>query len=413
MKVLCVFTNKYPYTTVEPYLESEALYYNKFDKVYIFSLIVKKSEEKERRKTQDNIEVFPIRNDKVGYVIYGFRTLFNHDFKQEIKRLKKESKISVRKIITLLIYISRAHVDSRKICRLIGKKLNNCESIFYTYRFEFQPYTAFLVKQKLHLSNTRIVSRAHGYDLYEERSRGEYIPLRYFLLEQLYQVYPCSKAGEDYLKNKFPLWKDKIITKYLGTNDYGVEEYGYSKEPCIIVSCSNVVKIKRIDRIIDVLSIMRERNIEWVHFGDGPIEKEIKQLAKKQLDGKVKYRFMGRLSNSEILEYYRNNSITLFINLSDSEGLPVSIMEAMSFGIPCIATNVGGTAEIVINGYNGFLIGTGENDQSIANTIDTFISSSQKMQNQFRMNARETWDFNFNANRNYSNFTSELYYLAE
>lgn len=46
----------------------------------------------------------------------------------------------------------------------------------------------------------------------------------------------------------------------------------------------------------------------------------------------------------------------MFINVSSSEGLPVSIMEACSFGIPIIATNVGGTAEIVQAGVNGILL---------------------------------------------------------
>ena len=44
------------------------------------------------------------------------------------------------------------------------------------------------------------------------------------------------------------------------------------------------------------------------------------------------------------------------MNVSESEGIPVSIMEASSFGIPVIATNVGGVGEIVENGYNGLLL---------------------------------------------------------
>ena len=49
------------------------------------------------------------------------------------------------------------------------------------------------------------------------------------------------------------------------------------------------------------------------------------------------------------------NDFDLFVNMSLSEGIPVSIMEAISFGIPIIATNVGGNAEIV-NDETGVLI---------------------------------------------------------
>jgi len=49
------------------------------------------------------------------------------------------------------------------------------------------------------------------------------------------------------------------------------------------------------------------------------------------------------LPHNDVLNYYASNPVDVFINTSSSEGLPVSIMEAMSFGIPVIATNVGGT----------------------------------------------------------------------
>ena len=57
----------------------------------------------------------------------------------------------------------------------------------------------------------------------------------------------------------------------------------------------------------------------------------------------------GHLDNNEIFNMYKNNSYDYFITLSESEGLPVSIMEAISCGIPVIATAVGGITEIVIN----------------------------------------------------------------
>ena len=65
---------------------------------------------------------------------------------------------------------------------------------------------------------------------------------------------------------------------------------------------------------------------------------------------------MGAIQNVEVYKYYNEHCADLFINVSSSEGLPVSIMEAISFGIPVIATDVGGTGEIVKNGISGFLI---------------------------------------------------------
>lgn len=53
------------------------------------------------------------------------------------------------------------------------------------------------------------------------------------------------------------------------------------------------------------------------------------------------------LSHDQVMNYYKEHHFDVFINMSTNEGVPVSIMEAASFGIPIIATNVGGTSEIV------------------------------------------------------------------
>ena len=107
------------------------------------------------------------------------------------------------------------------------------------------------------------------------------------------------------------------------------------------------------------------------------------------------------------MEFYRNNAINLFINLSDSEGIPVSIMEAMSFGIPCIATNVGGTSEIVVNGINGYLIDD-EDDEYIAGKVDSIATMNAEGYRQLRDAARNTWEQKFNAKKNYRVFIEEI-----
>src|SRR5690606_35919751 len=83
--------------------------------------------------------------------------------------------------------------------------------------------------------------------------------------------------------------------------------------------------------------------IQWHHFGDGPqmslLEREKSEISIKNLT----ITLHGRVENSKIYDFYRYNPVDLFINLSSSEGIPVSIMEAISCGIPVVATNVGGT----------------------------------------------------------------------
>src|SRR5690606_27399675 len=93
-------------------------------------------------------------------------------------------------------------------------------------------------------------------------------------------------------------------------------------------------------------------------IGFGPMENELRELAKNKLGKKsnIQFEFTGRMNNPDLLEFYRKNPANVFINVSESEGIPVTIMEAMSFGIPVIATDVGGVREIVKSGANGILL---------------------------------------------------------
>ena len=80
------------------------------------------------------------------------------------------------------------------------------------------------------------------------------------------------------------------------------------------------------------------------------------QKIKNNKNKKLKIKLAGKISNSQLLEIYKNIPFDIFINVSENEGVPVSIMEAMSFGMIIIATAVGGTSEIVHNGKNGYLL---------------------------------------------------------
>jgi colanic acid/amylovoran biosynthesis glycosyltransferase len=53
------------------------------------------------------------------------------------------------------------------------------------------------------------------------------------------------------------------------------------------------------------------------------------------------------VDHAQVIDYYTTNHIALFLSLSSREGLPVSLMEAISCGIPLLATTVGGVSEVV------------------------------------------------------------------
>ena len=82
------------------------------------------------------------------------------------------------------------------------------------------------------------------------------------------------------------------------------------------------------------------------HLGGGDtinlIEKQLTNIGEN-----VEVCLKGQVSHADVLNWFENNSVDVFVNVSSSEGLPVSIMEAFSFGVPVVATKVGGIPEIV------------------------------------------------------------------
>jgi glycosyltransferase involved in cell wall biosynthesis len=169
-----------------------------------------------------------------------------------------------------------------------------------------------------------------------------------------------------------------------------------------LLSCSNMTPVKRVSLIIEALKHV-DIEINWTHIGTGKLRDEITN-AVKTLPHNVHVNLLGLLSNKEVLDYYRCNHVDLFINVSKSEGVPVSIMEAFSFGVPAAATNVGGTGEIVDDSV-GKLFDVNVSPQEIAETIKSFANSETF---QYRDNARNRWNERCNAEKNYIDFVCVL-----
>jgi len=113
------------------------------------------------------------------------------------------------------------------------------------------------------------------------------------------------------------------------------------------------------------------------------------------------------------MNFYQKESIDYFVNVSEHEGLPVSIMEAMSFGIPAIATNVGGTNEIVNDNKTGILLDKEFTNQDLTDAFVRLIKMDDKEYIQLRENCRIYWQNNFDARKNYNKFTNQLMNLSK
>lgn len=90
----------------------------------------------------------------------------------------------------------------------------------------------------------------------------------------------------------------------------------------------------------------------------------------------------------------------LFFNVSSMEGLPVSLMESISYGIPAVATNVGGTGEVVVNGITGTLLPPNPTPEEIRDTVVRFMDMPLSERGKLAQNCKRLWSDCFDASKN-------------
>ena len=167
--------------------------------------------------------------------------------------------------------------------------------------------------------------------------------------------------------------------------------------------------MKRVDLIADAVSIINRDDVVWYHFGDGV---EFKNLSRKVGSfseiQKRRMKLIGRIDNSDVKKFYYSSQPDLFINVSTSEGIPISVMEAQSYGIPTIVTDVGGEREIVTNNVNGFVIPKDITAEELAAYISDYMDMNETKKTEMSKACREAWNNRFNLNRNINTYLEEI-----
>jgi len=403
---LILIDNRFPYESGETFLESEIPFAVANTKNLFIIPLYAKDRSSNRIINIDNVQIINeiLSVGTLETLIGALRAFFAPIVWREFRYLVVEKKLSYKNLKKIINIYRLSWIKYLKAKKWIEQQKITGDTVIYSYWLDTGAVVASMLKTKL--NNAVAISRAHGFDLYLERNDG-YIPFQRYKLSQLDYVFPISEQGTNYLNEQYPKAFEKIITQRLGTNNHG-GRIADSDSLFQIASCSNLVALKRVDKILEALSKITDIKIEWHHFGDGSERTKLQELAINVLKSNVRFYFHGNVANAELMKWYKGHSIDIFINVSEAEGLPVSIMEAMSFGIPAIATNVGGTSEIVSDGINGSLLDKEFTVDELVNNIRQFYLMDIDKKNLYRKNARKTWETSFNAKRNYSLFYERL-----
>ena len=401
-KKLLVFTKHFPYnmgeTAAESYLETEIGYLaDAFDEVMVIAteapadrLPVQRLPENVRSASLGCVQT---KGEKAACLVVG---LTSADARAR-EAVAAEPILSARERAFQCYFAGKALRKWRKLVPvLVGA------GFIPTWVYSFWLYdTALMAVWAKHAYPcARAVARAHGYDLYRDRSGVGYLPCRELLLDKLDAVLPCSEDGAETLRREYPSFAGKVTRAYLGTRDLPDLSGEPKGDPFRVVSCSRAVPVKRLPLLRDAMAVLDAEGarILWTHYGDGP------DLAAVR-DGvagfsSVRAEFPGNVPNAELLGIYASRHIDLFVNASVSEGLPISIMEASGHGVPVVATDVGGTSEIVRDGASGALVPEGVDAAGLAVAIRYFYDMDSEVLAGYRRAARRSWVESFQTKEN-------------
>jgi len=357
-----------------------------------------------------DIGVYHCPTNKFSWALGCFKALFEPMFYRDVCRAFKKARSPFLAILQSIDYFGESESFAKQFKGVI--EAEGQPDIVYCYWH--RPALFGVLRTRKNYPGMKVVARAHGYDLFAERYQTGYIPYKQEADELLDRIYLACKAGLNYYNANYSVSDPpKSSVAYLGTDSSGVAAW-HESDTLRLISCSNMVEVKRIELIIDALAQIDDIKISWTHIGEGRMRESLERHAAEKLGKKsnITYEWTGQLSNSDVKRRIETGVYDYFITTTKTEGgVPVSIAEACSFGIPVIATAVGGIPEIV-GEDNGFLLSANPNAQEITDILRKAKAVDEETYRAMRVRSMKKWRENFCASENAQKFTRQLLELC-
>tara|TARA_B100001121_G_scaffold306279_1_gene325471 strand:+ start:742 stop:1884 length:1143 start_codon:yes stop_codon:yes gene_type:complete len=193
--------------------------------------------------------------------------------------------------------------------------------------------------------------------------------VRNFSIKKSDIVITPSQHLKDFILNLG--FKNKIETINNGVNIAIENGKIFTNDQINITIVSRLVTHKNIEKIIGAISDLNNPLIKLNIIGDGPEQNQLQSISLKS-DNKENIIFHGKLNRDDINNIFLNSDI--YIQASNYEGLPHSLLEAMSYGIPVLCTPVGECKELLGSGDRGYLLDLPVSKDNIKSKINEIVS---------------------------------------
>ena len=220
-----------------------------------------------------------------------------------------------------------------------------------------------------------------------ERTRRELLGAEYYLCGSEFVVKSLEYSGIDASScaichygvdaEKFRTLRSRVIS-----ND----------GPVRFIFIGGTNELKGIGYLLDAFLSMSSKDATLTVVGHVNLDADQLALYENRVN------FTGSVPHSEIPKYLDNADVMLFPSLGD--GFPLSAMEALSCGVPVVCSENTGTADVIVDGVNGFVI-PAQSQSALGDVITWFIENKNKIL-EMSINARKTaevctWDRYYEA----------------
>lgn len=246
-----------------------------------------------------------------------------------------------------------------KFIKMLIKNDFDIAHIHMSYKGSF--FRKYLIVKFSKLFKKKVILHLHGseFEIFYNNSNQKIKNMIKNLLESVDSVIVLGENWERIIKSIAPNAKIDIFKNAVNVPDYKAQ---WSDEKINILFLGVLIKRKGIYELIEAINelnkngVIKNKKLNFLIAGSGIEEKSIKN---KINEYNISYcvEMLGWI-NRDMKEMLFNKS-QIFILPSYNEGLPMAILEAMSYGIPVISTDVGSVSEVVINDKTGYLISPG------------------------------------------------------
>ncbi|MDA8933350.1 glycosyltransferase [Candidatus Pelagibacter ubique] len=287
--------------------------------------------------------------------------------------------------------IGEKHISFIRVFSLIKLiYINKCE--FIINRATLTSRIAGYAGRALFVPVVAVLSGCINKTVVNKYLRGVFSVIKFILLGCPSKIISVSLEGGENFKKSYPLLSSKVYSIQNGVEvpEQYIDNYYFEKDKDFVFCFSGSLDLNRkgIDLLLHAIQIMifthKVKNVSLVLIGSGKDLYKITTMS-KELKIEQYVKFSGEIKDpiSKMLNY------NAFVLPSRREGMPNALLEAMSIGIPCIASDCNtGPREIISNNENGLLVPS-ENSIELAKSMMK-IYSSEKLRRYLGVNARKT-----------------------